>query len=306
MGRALAADLVKHGYQVIFLSRNPEKASRPPQGVSIERWDGRTAEGWGHLANGAASIVNLAGENIGIPPLPWWLPGRKATIRASRSNAGRAVVEAVRQATVKPRVVVQASGINYYGLHGDQVVTEKDGPGDDFAARVCIEWEASTEPVEALGVRRVVLRIAPNLTARGGILSYLTLPFKLFMGGPLGNARQWFSWIHTVDQIRAIRFLIDHQDARGVYNVSAPDPKTNADFGRLVAHQLHRPYWFPVPAILMRLVFGELGDKLLLGSLRIHPERLLQAGFQFKYPTASSALADLLRPASNQVRVRQA
>jgi hypothetical protein len=145
-----------------------------------------------------------------------------------------------------------------------------------------------------MGVRRVIIRTAPNLTKKGGILFYLALPFKLLMGGPIGSGKQWFSWIHTVDQVRAVRFLIENESARGVYNLTAPDPKTNADFGRLMARVLKRPYWFPVPAIVMRLAFGELGDKLLLGSQRVLPQRLLEAGFKFQFGDAESALKDLL------------
>jgi uncharacterized protein (TIGR01777 family) len=295
MGRALIGELVKRGDQVIVLSRQPGKVRGLPNGARAEYWDGRTSQGWGQWVNRETVIVNLAGENIGIPPIPWWLPGRRQRIRDSRVHAGRAIVQAVQAATEKPRVVVQASGINYYGLRGDHIVTEQESAGDDFAARVCVDWEASTAAVESLGVRRVVIRTAPNLTKRGGILFYLALPFKMFVGGPIGNGKQWFSWIHTADQVGAMMFLIDNDGARGVYNLSAPDPKTNAEFGRLLARALNRPYWFPTPAFVMRLAFGELGDKLLLGSLRVVPQRLLDAGFKFRFPDAESALKDLLR-----------
>ena len=146
-----------------------------------------------------------------------------------------------------------------------------------------------------MGVRRVIIRTAPNLTHQGGILFYLALPFRLFFGGPIGSGKQLFSWIHTADQVRALRFLIENESARGVYNLSAPDPKTNADFGRLLAKVLHRPYWLSVPAFVMRLIFGELGDSLLLGSQRVLPQRLLEAGFKFQFADAESALNDLLK-----------
>jgi uncharacterized protein (TIGR01777 family) len=295
MGRALAAELAKDGYEVILLSRRPEKVSGLPRSVRAEKWDGRTAQGWGELANGATAIVNFAGENIGIPPLPWWLPGRKQRIRDSRVHAGRAIVEAVKNALEKPHVVIQASGINYYGLRGDQIVTEKEAAGNDFPAQVCLEWETATAEVEAMGVRRVIIRTAPNLTRQGGILFYLALPFRLFTGGPIGSGKQWFSWIHAVDQVSAVRFLIENESARGVYNLAAPDPRTNADFGRMIARTLHRPYWFPVPGFVLHLVFGELGDKLLLGSQRVLPQRLQEAGFMFRFGDAASALRDLLR-----------
>lgn len=295
MGRALTADLSKDGYEVILLSRTPEKVSGLPKNVRAEKWDGRTAQGWGQLANGATAIINLAGENIGIPPIPWWLPGRKERIHSSRVNSGRAIVDAIKNAADKPQVVIQASGINYYGLRGDQIFTEKDSAANDFAAQVCIEWEAATVEVEAMGVRRAIIRTAPNLTKQGGILFYLAMPFKVFVGGPIGSGKQRFSWIHTVDQIRAIRFLIDNENALGVYNLAAPDPRTNADFGKLIARGLRRPFWFPVPAFVMQLIFGELGKLLLLGSQRVLPQRLLEAGFKFQFADAESALNDLLK-----------
>lgn len=294
MGRALTADLAKDGYEIIILSRNPEKVEGLPANARAVKWDGRTDAGWGELVNGAYAIVNLAGENIGIPPVPWYFPGRKQRILESRVCAGQAVTQAIRNARVKPRVLIQPSGINYYGARGDKVTTEKDTSGEDFAALVCVQWEASTKPVEEMSVRRVVMRVAPNMTYHGDILPYLTLPFKLFTGGPLGSGKQWFSWVHTVDVVRAIRFFMENENTRGVYNVSSPDPRTNADFGRLIAKTLHRPYWFPVPAFIMKLIFGELGDSLLLASQRVVPERLQREGFEFRFPNAETALKDLL------------
>ena len=295
MGRALAADLAKAGDDIILLGRNPEKVTKLQRNVRSEKWDGRTAQGWGQLVNGETAILNFAGENIGIPPIPWWLPGRKQRIRESRVNSGRAIVDAVKNAPEKPFLVIQASGINYYGLRGDQITTENDSAGNDFAADVCVDWEAATIGVESMGVRRVIIRTAPNLTKHGGILFYLALPFRLFAGGPIGSGKQWFSWIHTVDQVRAVRFLIENANARGVYNLSAPDPRTNADFGKLIARVLRRPYWFPVPEFLMQLIFGELGKLLLLGSQRVLPQRLLEAGFKFQFADAENALNDLLK-----------
>lgn len=295
MGRALADDLAKDGFEIILLGRNPEKVTKLPGNVRSEKWDGRTAQVWGQLVNGETAILNFAGENIGIPPIPWWLPGRKQRIRESRVNSGRAIVDAVKNAPEKPFLVIQASGINYYGLRGDQIATENDSAGNDFAADVCVDWEAATIGVESMGVRRVIIRTAPNLTKHGGILFYLALPFRLFAGGPIGSGKQWFSWIHTVDQVRAVRFLIENTNARGVYNLSAPDPRTNADFGKLIARVLRRPYWFPVPEFLMQLIFGELGKLLLLGSQRVLPQRLLEAGFKFQFADAENALNDLLK-----------
>src|SRR5689334_12122533 len=189
IGRALAADLAFERYEVIVLTRRPEQVTRLPQGVRAVGWDGRTAAGWGGLADGADVIVNLAGESIAAG---WWTEARKRRILESRVNAGRAVVEAVNAATRKPGLVIQASAVGYYGPHGDEEVTETLPAGNDFLADVCREWESSTAEVQALGVRRVILRTGIVLSRAGGPLPLMRLPFQFFVGGPLGNGKQWF------------------------------------------------------------------------------------------------------------------
>ncbi|CAG0944299.1 Epimerase family protein [Anaerolineae bacterium] len=294
IGRALASSLTKDGYQIIVLSRQPANVSGLPAGVQIEQWDARTGANWSRVIDRDTAIINLAGENIGDPPLPWWLPGRKERIRTSRINAGRAVVDAVQAASEKPTLVIQASGINYYGL-SYRVVSEQDPAGADFMARVCVEWEASTAPVETLGVRRIVIRTAPVLAGKGGLFKFFALPFRLFVGGPLGDGKQWLSWIHLDDQVGAIRFLLENKNARGIYNLTAPNPLTNSEFGRVLGRVLKRPYWFPTPAFALKLAFGELGTVMVLGSQRVLPQRLLDAGYEFKFADAESTVRDVTR-----------
>jgi uncharacterized protein (TIGR01777 family) len=291
LGRRLAGSLTGDGHEVILLSRTPERVSGLPTGVKVERWDGRTADGWGHLADGAAAIINLAGESLAGGR---WTDERKRKIVESRTNAGAAVVEAVRAASVKPAVVIQASGVGYYGPHGDERLTETDGSGHDFGAQVCVRWEAATAPVEAFGVRRAVIRTGVVLAAEAIALQRLMLPYRFFAGGRLGNGRQGFSWIHIADYIAGIRFLMDRADAAGVFNLSAPEPLANADFGKALGHAMGRPSWMPVPAAAMRLLFGEMASVLLDGQ-RVVPNRLLTMGFRFRFPDADSALADLLQ-----------
>jgi uncharacterized protein (TIGR01777 family) len=296
LGRALAEDLAGAGYEVTLLSRQPEKATALPPGVRAERWDGRTAKGWGKLINGAEAVVNLAGENLagnGFFPSRW-TPQRKEKIVHSRLNAGAAVVEAVEAAAVKPRVVIQASGIGVYGPRHDEELTEDAPIGSDFLAALAVEWEASTAGVEALGVRRAVIRTGAVLCTAGGALTRLVLPFRLFAGGWFGNGRQWLSWIHLADQVAAARFLIENPNASGVFNLSAPQPLTSRDFGRAIGRALGRPAFLPVPAIAMRLAFGEVATVVLDGQ-RVIPRRLLDLGFRFRFPDADSALRDLLR-----------
>lgn len=291
IGRALAGDLAGDGHQVTVLSRYPERARGVPAGVHVERWDGSTSQGWGSLVNGADAIVNLAGENIAEGR---WTTERKRRIRESRLSAGRAVVQAIESTAGKPGAVIQASGVGYYGSRGEEEVTEEALPGGDFLAKLAVEWEASTARVQELGVRWAVIRTGVVLSTAGGALPRLLLPFRLFVGGRLGNGRQWFPWIHIGDEVRAIRFLIETEAASGPFNLCAPDPVTNAELSRLLARALGRPALVPVPAFGLRLVFGEMATALLEGQ-RAVPGRLLEAGFNFRFPEASSALRDLLQ-----------
>ena len=207
IGRALAADLTKDGHEAIVLSRRPERSTGLPAGTRAERWDAQTAQGWGSLADGADAIVNLAGESIAGR----WTANRKRHIRESRLNAGRAVVQAVELASVKPGVVVQASGVGYCGPRGDEEIVEEGSPGSDFLGQLAIEWEASTAPVERMGVWRAVIRSGAVLSTEGGAFPPMLLQSRLFLGGPLGSGRQWLPWIHMADEVRAIRFLIEDE-----------------------------------------------------------------------------------------------
>ena len=291
IGRALTAGLAADGHEVILLSRTPGRVTGLPAGARAAGWDGRTAAGWGPLADGAQAIVNLAGENLSAGR---WTAERKRRIRESRLNAGQAVVQAVQAAGRAPRVVVQSSAVGYYGPQGDQELAEEAPPGSDFLAQLCVEWEASTAPVEAMGVRRVVIRSGVVLHASDGALPRMLLPFKLFVGGPLGSGRQWLSWIHVADEVAAIRFLLETEEAAGAFNLDAPHPLTNVEFGRVVGRVLGRPAWMPAPAFALRLALGEMATVVLDGQ-RAVPRRLLALGFAFRFPEAEAALRTLLR-----------
>lgn len=297
IGRALAANLVADGHQVIVLTRSPERGSALPDGVQVTGWDARTAKGWGHLADGAGAIVNLTGSNLaGLGFFPSrWTPERRQAIRDSRIWAGQAVVEAVEATSEKPGVVVQASGVGYYGNTGDQLILDDAPPGDDFLADVAHEhWEPSTAPVETMGVRRVIARSGAVLDAEEGALPRLVLPHRLFVGGPMGNGKQWLPWIHLQDEARAIRFLLENEAASGPFNLVAPEPITNAEFGKAMGRVLGRPSLIPVPGFAMRTAFGDVSNVVLEGQ-RALPQRLLEMGFTFRFPGAEAALEDLLR-----------
>lgn len=288
LGTHLARSLLADGHQVWALSRDPHRKRFLP-GVTAVAWDGKTSAGWGWLASEVDAIVNLTGATLGRWP---WTEGRRRGFVSSRVNPGLAIAEAIREADPRPRVLLQASGGGYYGPQGGEPVTEETPPGNDFSARICLEWEASSRPVEELGVRRVVTRTGIVISRDAQILQLMALPSRLLFGGRFGDGKQGIGWIHLQDEIRAFRFLLENQDARGVYNLSAPNPTSNAEFMRSLARSLRRPYWFHVPAILMQTVLGGMST-LLLDGWFLRPARLLEAGFAFRFEKIDAALANI-------------
>jgi uncharacterized protein len=279
-------------HRVTVLTRSPQKHQASlPAGVTAVGWDGKSAQGWGHLADGADAIVNLAGEGIADGR---WSEERKRRIAQSRVDAGKAVVEAVRQAKVKPKVLVQASAVGYYGVGDDTPLPESGPAGQDFLGQVCAKWEASSAEVEQMGVRRVVIRTGIVLSTAGGAFPKLLLPFYFFAGGPIGSGKQYFPWIHIDDQVRAIRFLMENEQASGPYNLAAPNPPTNKEFVQKLGKAMGRPALLPVPAIVFKIIFGEMSTVLLDGQ-RAVPQALEAAGFGFAYPEATAATQDILQ-----------
>lgn len=290
IGKALATELLGRGHGVTLLSRNPEKAIGLPDGVRIERWDAHTADGWCSLADGAGAIVNLAGENIAAGR---WTNERKRRIRESRLNSGQAIVRAIETVTNKPGVVVQASGIGIYGDCGDEGVTEETPPGHDFLAQFAVEWEQSTSRLQNLGVRWLAIRTGVVLSSAGGALGRMILP-RYFYARRIGSGLQWFPWIHIADEVGAISFLIENEAACGPFNLSVPNPVTNAMFCERLGKELGRPVPIPIPSFMLSMFLGEMSTALLY-SQRAVPQRLLQMGFTFRFPGIDQALQDLLR-----------
>lgn len=290
IGSAVARDLGSAGHEVVVLTRDTSKAGPLPPNTRAVQWDGRTASGWGSLVDEETAIVHLAGESVAAGR---WTDEKKRRIRDSRVQSGQAVVEAIRNAKGKPRALLQGSAVGYYGPCGDEPVNEEHPPGGDFLGRVCVEWEESTAEVAALGVRRPVLRTGIVLSNEGGALPRMALPFRMMAGGPLGNGRQWFPWIHVVDEVGAIRCLLEREEADGPFNLNAPRPVTNRDFSQALGRVLMRPSFAPAPGFALRLVLGEMADALLTGQ-RAVPRRLLELGYLFRYPEADEALLSLL------------
>ncbi len=296
IGRALITHLLPQGHTIWVLSRRPQQA-RLPHPVQVLGWDARTPHGWGHVVNQVDAIIHLAGENLaGTGPIPArWTASRKQRILESRVQSTQAVVQAIQQAETRPRVLVQGSAVGYYGARRDDQVLEEDAPpGDDFLARVVVQWEEASQGVEDLGVRRVLARTGLVLSTQGGSLPSMLLPFRFYLGGPLGDGRQWWPWIHIQDEVRALAFLMAHDQATGPFNLVAPEPVTQREFARVLGQVLGKPARVPVPAWALRLALGEMAT-LLLDGQRAVPSRLLALGFQFQFPTLEAALRDLVQ-----------
>ena len=285
IGTALANSLLKDGHQVTILTRYPADVDRAHQGAELVGWDGKSSEGWGGMIEQMDAVVNLAGENIGSG---LWTKNKKKRIRQSRIDSGMALCQAMERSFKRPPILIQASAIGYYGSMDDRELDEFYPAGNGFMPSVAKEWEASTQPVEYMGVRRVVIRSGLVLDKKEGVFPLLLLPIRLFVGGAIGGGKQWISWIHLDDEVDAIRFLIENEHASGVFNLTAPEPLTNSAFGKVLARILHRPFWLPIPAFAMKLVLGEM-SALVLESQRVSSRKLVNLGFKFQYPTLKEA-----------------
>jgi uncharacterized protein (TIGR01777 family) len=287
LGAPLASALRADGHETVVLSRR----ARPAGGVIVWSPDGTVGE-WASALDGADAIVNLAGHSIA--GFPRWTAAHKQRVFDSRVLATRSVVGAIVAAARKPRLLISASGVNYYGDRGDEVLTEHSAPGTGFLAEVCIAWEAEATQAERVGTRVAVVRSGVVLAHDGGALRQMMLPFRLFVGGPSGSGRQYLSWIHREDWIALIRRLLANAGTGGAFNASAPAPVTNEEFASALGRAMRRPSAFRTPAFVLRLALGEMAGPLLLDSLRVVPVRALESGFQFRYPTISEALEEIV------------
>jgi uncharacterized protein (TIGR01777 family) len=283
LGTALRNSLLRDGHAVFILTR---RNSRKPSEI---QWDGKTTDGWGYVVNEMDAVVNLTG--FGLEHWPW-TPGQKQKFLDSRVLPGRALASAIQKASHRPKVFLQTSGINRYGLRGEGSADESTPPGSDFLAQLTVPWEDATKPVEELGVRRVIFRNAVVLARRSGLFPLMTLAPRLFFGGKFGDGNQAMPWIHLADHTNALRFLLEHENAHGPFNLISPQPTSMAEFMREVTKALHRPYWFHVPTFLLRLVLGEMSILLTEGRYS-HPERLIELGFRFQYDKLEDAMEDL-------------
>jgi uncharacterized protein (TIGR01777 family) len=250
-------------------------------------WDG---EAWRDEVATADAIVNLAGENVGDGR---WTAERKRRILESRIKATRALVEAMKSQPNRKRVLVNASAVGFYGVRGEETLDEQGSPGGGFLAEVVRRWEEEAKKAENVA-RVVILRFGVVLAKNGGALGKMLLPFRLGAGGPIGSGNQWMSWVDRDDVIRIILWAIDHDEVRGTYNVTAPEPVRNRDFVKALGKALHRPAFMPAPSFALKLIFGEMADEMLTGGQRVVPARATSEGFVFQYPTLAAALEHAL------------
>ena len=293
IGQALCSELNTFGYEVIVLSRRPEQHQlNESSHIRMIYWDPSDPETWRSHASGACAIVNLAGDNIASSLR--WTAAKKERLLQSRLAAGKAVSDTILQLEQKPSVLIQASAIGYYGNRKNELLTEASDSGKGFLADLAKQWETCVEPIRQQGIRCATIRTGIVLGRGGGFLERVVLPFKLGLGGHLGNGKQWVSWIHLADEVSAIRFLIEQENLEGVFNLTAPNPLLARDFFKILGRVLKRPSWLHPPAFMLRLMMGELASELLLSGQRVLPDRLTCSGYKFKYPDAYSALQSIL------------
>ena len=282
VGSAATAALRADGHTVAHLVRSGGAVKEGDVG-----WDPMRATVELAGIEGTDVVIHLSGAGIGDGR---WTSARKQVLRSSRIDTTRVLVDSLSKLKQKPRALLVASAIGYYGDAGDEILTESSANGTDFLALLCRDWEAEARRAAPMGIRTATLRFGIILSGKGGAIPRMLTPFKLGLGGRLGSGKQWMSWIAIEDAIGIIRFAIANEQVNGPVNVVAPNPVRNEEFTRLLAGMLHRPAIFPAPAFVLKLAMGEMADALLLGSDRVVPEKLLAAGFPFRFQILEPAL----------------
>jgi len=287
VGLALVKELRGAGHTVCRLVRPESKVEEHGSSEGFDvKWNPATGE-LGGAAVGADAVVNLAGASIADGR---WTAKRKELLRASRIDSTAALVKALAKMAARPRVLISASAIGYYGNRGDEILNEESGPGDDFLSRVAKEWEGEAGKGEVLGIRVVLARFGVILAKNGGALPKMAVPFRFGLGGRVGSGLQWMSWIVLEDVVGALRFALENGALRGPVNMVSPEPVRNAEFTTTLARALHRPALFPAPKFALRLALGEMAEALLLSSQRVVPAQLQRSGYRFRQENLTEAL----------------
>jgi len=286
VGKALTKSLTNDGHEVVRLVRH----NRSLGALEVE-WDPNQGRIDAEHLEGHDVVVHLAGESIAGGR---WTDQKKRAIRDSRVNGTRLLSESLARLSRPPSLFLSASAIGYYGDRGDELLTEASAPGNDFLANVCVEWENATRPAVEKGIRTVHARFGIILDAEGGALAKMLTPFRMGIGGRVGDGKQWMSWVALDDVVNGLRFLMEEPSTRGPVNFVAPNPVTNAEFTKTLGQALSRPTLFPVPVFAARLAFGEMADALLLSSQRVEPRVLKSMAYQFRWPTLEPSLRHIL------------
>ncbi len=291
IGKALCRELLLAGHEVAVLTRDATRArQRVPQGTGITQWSPEQPEGLLQVLSDGDAVVNLSGESIAASR---WTPEFKQKLVDSRVNSTRALVQAIRQAEPRPKVLVNASAVGIYGDRGEEELTEASPSGAGFLSDLAVRWEQAAEEAREAGVRVVRLRIGIVLGEGGGALEKMLLPFRFFVGGPFGSGQQWFPWIHLDDVVGLTAHALQDERVDGAVNAVSPGIVRLAEFCRVLGRVMKRPSWLPVPGFALRLVAGELGETLLW-SQRVVPRVALQTGYAFRYPQLEEALRAVL------------
>jgi hypothetical protein len=291
IGRPLCASLCQEGHQVTLLTRRKQEAQRLfGSAVTAVEWNGKNAGAWENCLEGADAVINLAGAPIADAR---WTDARKRLLTESRVLTTRLLVESMSRRSSKPRMLISASGIGYYGASDDRVLDEGAARGQGFLADLCLQWEAEALRAAGFGMRVVTLRTGMVLEQDGGALSKMLLPFRFFAGGPIMPGTQWVSWIHRRDHIGLIQWLLATPTVSGPVNAVAPEAVTMNRFCELLGRVLRRPSWLPVPGFALQMALGELGTLMTTGQ-RVNPAKALSEGYVFHYPTLEPALRAIL------------
>ncbi|HKV25176.1 MAG TPA: TIGR01777 family oxidoreductase [Candidatus Acidoferrum sp.] len=291
VGTALVPALIRAGHTVCRLVRPATSAQRGAGAGFQVAWNPATGE-LGGAAVGADAVVNLAGASIAARR---WTLARKTELRSSRVDTTRALVTALTRMNSRPRVLISASAIGFYGNRGDEELTEESSPGNDFLSDLAKQWEAEARKAEAIGIRVVLARFGVVLAREAGALPKMAFPFRFFLGGRVGPGTQWMSWISLGDAVSILLLALENGEIRGPLNLVTPQPVTNGEFTKCLASMLHRPALFPAPAFALRVALGEMADALLLSSQRVLPAKLQKLGFEFQHGALKAALAHTLR-----------
>lgn len=285
IGKALTKALEAKGCDLLLAGR------KEPQDERETKWTIEDGFAEPERLEGLDAVIHLAGESVSALR---WTDEKKAAIRNSRVDGTRSVVDALAKLKSRPKVLISGSAVGFYGDRDDEILTESSTSGDNFLAKTCREWEAESRRAEDAGIRTVLLRTGIVLSKDGGALATMLLPFKIGVGGVIGDGKQWMSWISLDDEIRAIEFVLEHEEVRGAVNLVSPNPVTNQEFTSVLGEVLYRPTFIPLPEFAVSMLLGEMGDELLLSSTRAMPARLEQLGFEWQFPELKPALEHVL------------